>query len=168
MKKRTFQFPDHFLWGSATSSHQVEGDNVYNDWWDWEQKGRVLERSGKACDHWNRFREDFKLAQSLGHNAHRFSIEWSRIEPKEGEFNQEALRHYQEVIDAVRLNGLEPIVTLHHFTLPLWLAKEGGWLSKRAPEFFARYSGKVFESLRGHVRYWMTINEPEIYIFKSY
>ena len=76
-------FPNDFLWGAATSSHQVEGDNIYNDWWEWEQAGKVKEASGKACDHWMRFREDFKLAKNLHHNAHRFSIEWSRLEPEE-------------------------------------------------------------------------------------
>lgn len=168
MDNKHYVFPQNFLWGSATSSHQVEGDNVYNDWWEWEQRGKVLEQSGKACDHWNRFREDFKLARSLHHNAHRFSIEWSRIEPRDGEFNQEALSHYQEVVRSLRSNGLEPIVTLYHFTIPLWLAKQGGWASSETPELFARFVRKVAESIGEDVRYWITINEPEVYIFKSY
>ena len=161
-------FPKNFLWGAATSSHQVEGDNFYNDWWDWEQKGLLKEYSGKACDHWNRYEEDFSIAQSLHHNAHRFSIEWSRIEPKEGEFNEEALAHYAKVIKSLKAHHLEPIVTLHHFTLPLWFAKQGGWYSKDAPEKFARYVKKAVESIGEGVTYWMTINEPEVYVFKSY
>lgn len=165
---RIFQFPKGFLWGSATSSHQVEGNNVHNDWWEWEQAGKLREPSGKACDHWNLFREDFKLAKSIHHNAHRFSLEWSRIEPEEGKFDGEVLRHYAEVVAALRTHELEPIVTLHHFTLPLWLAKRGGWCDKQAPELFTRYAQKVFEVLGKRVRYWMTINEPEVYIFKSY
>ena len=168
MDAKSFKFPEHFLWGAATSSHQVEGDNIHNDWWDWEQKGKVREPSGKACDHWNRFHEDFKLAKSLHHNAHRFSIEWSRVEPEEGKFDQQAIAHYQEVIRSLRSNGLEPIVTLFHFTLPLWLAKEGGWVSARTPKLFARYAAKMAESLGEEIHYWMTINEPVVYNFKSY
>lgn len=162
------QFPPNFIWGAATSSHQVEGNNIHNDWWDWEQRGLIREPSGRACDHWNLFREDFKLAKSLGHNAHRFSIEWSRIEPEEGRFNEEALAHYRTVIETLRRECLEPIVTLHHFTLPLWLAKKGGWLSKESPGFFVRYAKKVVESIGENVTYWVTINEPEVYVFKSY
>ncbi len=163
-----FRFPQNFLWGSATSSHQVEGNNIHNDWWDWEQKGLIREPSGKACDHWNLFREDFKLARSLHHNAHRFSIEWSRVEPEENFFDEQALTHYKTVIDTLRAENLEPIITLHHFTLPLWLAKQGGWFSPKAPSFFARYAKKVVETIGDRVTYWMTINEPEIYVFKSF
>ena len=168
MNDQGFKFPNNFLWGAATSAHQVEGDNLYNDWWEWEQSGRVNERSGKACDHWNRFRDDFKLAKSLHHNAHRFSIEWSRIEPAEGKFDAEAIQHYREVIECLKQEGLEPIVTLHHFTLPLWVAREGGWCSAQTPERFARYAKKIAETIGKHVRFWITINEPEVYIFKSY
>ena len=89
-----FAFPQGFLWGSATSAHQVEGNNVHNDWWAWEQAGRVKEPSGWACDHYRRFAQDFDIAASLNHNAHRFSIEWSRIEPSEGQWNDEAVAHY--------------------------------------------------------------------------
>ncbi|MBI4394862.1 MAG: glycoside hydrolase family 1 protein [Candidatus Omnitrophica bacterium] len=163
-----FAFPETFLWGAATSAHQVEGNNIRNDWWKWEEEGRFSDRSGKACDHWNRFREDFKLAKSLRHNAHRFSIEWSRIEPEEGYFDPEALEHYREVIRSLKSNGLEPVVTLFHFTLPLWLAREGGWLSARAPELFKRFTAKVVEVLGGEVSYWVTLNEPVVYVFKSY
>ncbi|MBI4217657.1 MAG: glycoside hydrolase family 1 protein [Elusimicrobia bacterium] len=163
-----FEFPKGFLWGAATSSHQVEGNNVNNDWWQWEQNGKVKERSGKACDHWNRYHEDFVMAKSLNHNAHRFSLEWSRIEPEEGRFSEEALSHYREVIQSLKSNGLEPIVTLHHFTLPLWLARKGGWLAKETPEIFARYVQKTAETIGDGVQYWLTLNEPVAYVFKSY
>ena len=129
------EFPRDFLWGAATSAHQVEGNNCKNDWWEWERLGKVKERSGVACDQWRRFREDFALARSLAHNAHRFSVEWSRLEPEEGVFDEEAFRHYDAVIDSLLENHLEPILTLHHFTLPQWLAREGGWLSPRAASF---------------------------------
>ncbi len=168
MSPDPFRFPENFLWGSATSSHQVEGNNVHNDWWDWEVRGLLQERSGMACDHWNLFHKDFRLAGSLHHKAHRFSIEWSRIEPKEGFFDPEALAHYRTVIQALRAEHLEPIVTLHHFTLPIWLAKQGGWASAKTPNLFARYTKKVVEAIGQDVTYWMTINEPEVYVFKSY
>ncbi len=168
MNSDQFQFPTNFLWGAATSSHQVEGGNVHNDWWDWEIRSLLREPSGKACDHWNLFREDFKIAKSLHHNSHRFSIEWSRIEPREGFFDEEALAHYKTVIQTLRADHLEPVVTLHHFTLPLWLAKQGGWASAKTPAIFARYAKKAVEVLGDQVTYWMTINEPEVYVFKSY
>ena len=162
------QFPDGFLWGSATSAHQVEGNNVHSDWWAWEQAGRVPERSGQACDHYRRFRDDFDLAVQLGHNAHRCSIEWSRIEPAPGRWDDEALAHYVEVVRALRARGLEPLITLHHFTSPQWLAARGGWASGEAVEAFARYVQRVADALRGLVRYWITINEPMVYVRVHY
>lgn len=166
--ENSFKFPKYFLWGAVTSSHQVEGNNMNNDWWGWEQNGKVKERAGKACDHWNRYCDDFALAKSLHHNAHRFSLEWSRIEPHEGEFSEEAIAHYREVIESLKSNSLEPVVTLHHFTLPLWLAQKGGWLFDGTSNLFARYVRKVIEALGEHVRYWITLNEPVAYVFKSY
>ena len=168
MAAKQFTFPKNFLWGAATSSNQVEGNNTGNDWWEWEQAGKLEEVSGLACDHWSRFREDFKMAKSLHHNAYRFSIEWSRVEPKESEFNQEAIGHYQEMVRELGKNGLEPVVTLFHFTLPVWLVHEGGWSSDRSPQLFARFAQKMVETFGGEVRYWMTINEPLVYILKSY
>ena len=134
-----FQFPSGFLWGAATSAHQVEGDNVHSDWWAWEQAGRVKERSGAACDHYHRYGSDFDLAASLGHNAHRFSIEWARIEPQEGRFDGAALEHYAGVIKALRSRALEPLVTLHHFTTPQWLTAQGGWANPKVVDLFSRY-----------------------------
>ena len=159
MKNGT-SFPDGFLWGSATSSHQVEGDNANNDWWKWESEGRFKEPSGIACDQYRLFKNDFKLARSLHHNAHRFSLEWSRIEPEEGRFDGDAIIHYREVIRTLRSLGITPIVTINHFTLPLWFANKGGWLGKRSGEEFAAYAGKVAEELGQDVTYWLTVNEP--------
>src|SRR3989338_11414574 len=102
-----------FYFGAATSSHQVEGGNRFNDWWQWEAEGRVREPSGPACNHYERFRGDAGLAAQLGHTAHRFSIEWSRVEPAEGDWNEEALEHYRAVILDLRSRGMEPFVTLH-------------------------------------------------------
>lgn len=168
MKSSQFNFPKNFLWGAATSAHQVEGNNFQSDWWDWESQGLVKEKSGVACDHWNRFREDFQLAKTLSHNAHRFSIEWSRIEPEEGCFDTGAISHYREVIDSLRENGLEPVLTLQHFTLPAWLARKGSWDFENSPELFARYTEKVVRTLGENVRYWITINEPMVYMAKGY
>ncbi len=161
------RFPRDFLWGAATSAYQVEGDNANSDWWPWEkQTGRI--RSGRACRHYEFYKRDFDLAKTLHHNAHRFSIEWSRIEPKPGKFSKAALRHYRDVILALKRRKIEPVVTLHHFTNPIWLAKRGGWTNSRSVDYFLRYCEFVVRPLAKHVRYWITINEPTIYISHAY
>jgi len=172
------KFPKGFLWGSATSAHQVEGNN-HNDWSEWEKSrqrvsylksmGRNPDEfiSGRTCDHYNRFRADFDIAKSLGHNAHRFSIEWSRIEPEEGKFNEKEIEHYRDVIKALRERGLEPFITLWHWTIPLWVRDKGGVESKEFPKFFARFSKKMAEDFP-EVKYWMTLNEPTSVIANSY
>ena len=163
-----FTFPKDFLWGAGTSSHQVEGNNTNNDWWQWEQRIPPEMRSGQACDEWNRFEEDFKLAQDLGLTALRFSLEWSRIEPSPGQFDNLALDHYREMILSMKSKGIEPIVTLNHFTIPLWLASQGGWFSDKSPEFFAQYVMKATGALGSDIHYWITLNEPAVYTYKSY
>jgi beta-glucosidase len=163
-----FTFPKDFLWGAGTSSHQVEGNNTNNDWWQWEQSVPLEMRSGRACDEWNRFEEDFKLAQTLGLTAHRFSLEWSRIEPSPGQFDSSALDHYRKMILSLRAKAIEPIVTLNHFTIPVWLAGQGGWFSDKSPELFAQYVKKTTEFLGGDVHCWITLNEPAVYTHKSY
>lgn len=162
------RFPEKFLWGSATSSHQVEGNNTFNDWWEFETKGRVKEKSGEACQHYQQFNDDFKIARSLNHNAYRFSIEWSRVEPKEGQWSESALLHYQEVIQSLREKGLEPIVTLHHFTNPLWLSRRGGWENGAVIELFSRYVRYIVDFFGKEVRYWVTLNEPLVYVYQGY
>src|SRR3989338_6344271 len=125
---------EQFLWGTATSAHQVEGGNIHKDWWEWENETPGAERSGKAADHYNRFREDFTLAKKLGHNAHRLSIEWSRIEPEEDRWDANAVSHYREVLGELKANNMKVFLTLHHFTNPVWFARRGGWLRQDAPE----------------------------------
>jgi len=160
-------FPREFLWGAATSAYQVEGNNSNSDWWPWEEKtGKT--RSAEACRHYELFREDFDLARSLNHNAHRLSVEWSRIEPQEGKFSEQEIKHYIEVIKALKERNLEPVVTLHHFTNPIWFQDFGGWLNKRSPECFLRYVKKIVEALGPDVHFWVTINEPTVYIYESY
>ena len=164
----TYRFPSGFLWGAATSSHQVEGNNRWNDWWEFEQSGTLPYASGNACEHFERYESDFDLASSWGHNAHRLSIEWSRIEPTEGEFDAAALDHYVKVIAALRKRGIEPVVTLHHFTNPAWFTRRGGWTNPQSIELFARYVSAVASRLAEHVRFWLTINEPTVYVMRAY
>lgn len=161
------QFPKNFLWGAATAAYQVEGDNDRSDWWAWEKRtGKTP--SGRACRHYELFEQDFDLAKSLQQNAHRLSIEWARIEPEQGRISQEALQHYQKVILALKARHLEPIVTLHHFTNPAWFAEIGGWENKQAADYFVRYCEQVLQALAPHVGYWITLNEPTIYVSHAY
>ncbi|MBU1015298.1 glycoside hydrolase family 1 protein [Patescibacteria group bacterium] len=166
MQERSF--PPGFLWGTATSAHQIEGDNLYSDWWKAEQEGKVPFKSGKACDSYNRYEEDLSLAKAMHNNAHRFSVEWARIEPREGEFQEEEIEHYRKVIRSVRQRGMEPFITLHHFTNPQWFAEKGGWTNKKAPEYFERYVKFVVERLGGEAKFWATINEPLIVNMMGY
>ena len=165
------RFPAGFYWGCATASHQVEGNCTKNDWWAWEQEGGHIHEggvSGIACDHYNRFEEDFALAQELGHNAHRLSIEWSRIEPEEGQWDMAEVDHYRRVMESLHRHGLTPFVTLHHFTNPLWFRDRGGWLNPQAPDLIARYAGFIAKELGDLVPFWFTINEPMVIVTASY
>ena len=183
------QFPKGFLWGASTSAHQVEG-GLRNDWTEWEkqnaeQLAQEAERrfghlpiwsdiktqaqnpqnyiSGRACDHYNRYEEDFDIAQSLGHTAHRFSIEWSRIEPREGEFDEKEIEHYRNVVRALRARGMEPFVTLWHWTQPTWIADIGGWENKKTVEYFLRFVEKIADAYKNDVTHFIVLNEPNIY-----
>jgi beta-glucosidase len=165
------RFPKGFCWGTATSSHQVEGNNRNNNWWPWEQApGNVKDgtTSGIATDHYNRFEEDFTLSEEFGHNAHRFSIEWSRIEPEEGRWDEKEVEHYRRVVESLHNHNLTPFVTLHHFTNPLWFDEMGGWTSDRAPELLGRYAGYMAKQLGEAVPFWLTINEPPVLPAASY
>ena len=162
------KFPQNFFWGSATSAYQVEGNNSNSDWWEWEKRINLKDVSGEACRHYEFYKKDIDLAKLLNHNVHRFSVEWSRVEPEEGRFSLEELDHYREVILYLRQQDIEPVVTLHHFTNPLWLVKSGGWQSRKTQDYFARYVERVVESLGDKVRFWVTINEPMVYMYQSY
>jgi len=155
-------FPAGFLWGAATAAHQVEGDNTNSDWWEWEHRAGspVPEPSGRACEHYTRYADDVKLLADAGLNTYRYSVEWARVEPAEGEFDEAQLDHYVRMTDVVRAAGLTPVVTLHHFTLPQWLAARGGWTDQRTPELFGRYCERVVRHLGGRVDWFCTINEP--------
>jgi beta-glucosidase len=172
MIEAIYTFPSNFLWGTATSSHQVEGDNSNNDWWLWEQEeGRIRNghRSGKACDWWaGRWDEDFDRAVADGQNAHRLSLEWSRIEPKPGLWDPSAMERYREIIKGAIDRGLTPMVTLHHFTNPIWLVEQGGWLADEIVEWFERYTRFVVGKLADLVKLWITINEPNVYGYEGF
>ncbi|MBX4210707.1 family 1 glycosylhydrolase, partial [Candidatus Parcubacteria bacterium] len=165
--KQKFGFPKGFFWGSATASYQVEGGIENNDW-AFEARTGKTPPNGVATDHYHRYEEDFDIVQSLSHNAHRFSIEWARIEPKPGVFNEDAIEHYRKVLESLRRRNITPFVTLWHFTLPLWLYKEGGFEHPDSPYFFARYSEYVVKKLGHLATYWITINEPTVYLGKGY
>ncbi len=170
MENKFLTFPEHFYWGAATSAHQVEGD-TNNDWMVWEksderllylkEEGRDTAGfiSGKAADQYHRYQEDFDIAHHLGHTMHRLSVEWSRIEPREGEFDKSGIQHYLEVVKYLRQQGMEPMVTLWHFTTPQWLSVKGGVLSPQFPELYKRFISQVVDNLKGEVKYWVTFNE---------
>jgi len=159
-------FPSGFLWGTASAAYQVEGDNKNADWWEFEhQPGKIAngDTSLIACDHYHRYREDFRLLRELNQNAHRLSIEWSRIEPAEGEFDSRQIRHYRDVLGELREQGIQPMVTLHHFTSPQWFVRKGGWADRESSRAFLPYVSRVADELGDLVSMWCTINEPNIY-----
>ena len=162
MTPRTF--PDGFLWGVASAGHQNEGDNTNSDTWFIEhvQPTVFREPSGKACDGYRLWAEDVDLAAGLGLNSYRFSVEWARVEPAEGQFSQEALDHYEAVVDRCLERGMAPVVTFNHFTAPHWFATKGGWLDPDAPATFARYCDRVMQAFGDRIAYALTLNEPNL------
>lgn len=160
----TFNFPDNFLWGAATAGHQVEGNNDNSEVWALEHLpgSPFREPSGIACDHYNRYPQDMALLAELGFNTYRFSVEWARIEPTEGEFSQEALDHYRRMLATCHEHGLKPMVTFHHFTSPTWMHKDGGWLSDKTPDRFARFCEKTAAHLGDLISAACTFNEPNL------
>lgn len=186
------KFPQDFYFGAATSSHQVEG-NCINDWnrWEIENSRRLAAEyaakvsesssnffyeganhenyiSGVAVDHYNRYEEDLALAETIGLNAYRFSIEWSRIEPEEGKWDQKEIEHYAKLITTLKQRNIEPFVTIWHWTLPIWLSDAGGVMHPQFKFLFARYASKLAESFGSDIKFYITINEPEIYSLNSY
>lgn len=158
------RFAENFLLGAATAAHQVEGDNRNSDCWAQEQMphSSYAEPSLDAVDHYHRYAEDIRLMAQAGLNAYRFSIEWARIEPEEGCFEEREVEHYRQVIACCKANGLEPVVTLHHFSSPAWLIAKGGWEAEATPADFARYVRYVMERLGGELHWVCTINEANM------
>ena len=166
----TRAFPAGFEWGSATAAHQIEGGNCNNDWWQWEhtEGSACTEPSGDACDSWNRGADDVALARDLGLTSYRFSIEWSRIEPEEGEWSRATLDHYRGIGEALLEAGIDPVVTFHHFTTPRWLTARGGWAEAGAVDAFARFCERAARALAPVMRRACTINEPNIVALHGY
>ncbi len=187
MAKREFVWPKGFLWGTATAAHQVEGNNI-NNWSVWElqtanDRAKSAERlwgnlpiwpdiaelatnpdnyvSGAATDHYRRYEEDFDIIEELGLNSFRFSVEWSRIEPEEGAWNVAALNHYRQYIASLRSRGIEPVLTLYHWSVPLWFAEKGGFEKSKNIKYFERFAEHVLHNLGDGVRYIVTVNEPD-------
>lgn len=179
MANPTLRFPEGFLWGASTSAHQVEGNNTNSDWWAWEHSKKRMDaltkqglnptdfQSNDAADHFNRYRADTDLIKKLNLNAYRFSLEWARIEPEEGNFDIKAIMHYAEKIEALKKRGIEPIVTLHHQTNPNWFTKKYGWQHWRAPELFGRYAEHIAQTLGTQATWWLTINEPKLAVLRN-
>ena len=172
MVQAAFNFPNGFLWGTATSSHQVEGNNKNNNWWKWEQEtGRILhgDKSGLACDWWGgRWKEDLDRADESHQNAHRLSIEWSRVQPSPDRWDETALERYREIVRSLVERKLIPIVTLHHFSDPIWIEEIGGWENQDITDLFVKYTQKVVEALKEYVNMWVTINEPNVLVANGY
>lgn len=169
MPQATYHFPKGFLWGTATASHQVEGNNTNNNWHAWEQAGHTVHKSGLAADWWGgRWREDFDRAAEGGQNAHRFSLEWSRIQPTPDTWDEEAIEKYRAMLRGLKERNIVALVSLHHFTDPLWLAEKGGWETDAVVPLFERYVRKVVDALKEYVTLWCTINEPNVYAVSGY
>jgi beta-glucosidase len=168
---RLLRIPEGFMIGTASAAHQVEG-GLWNDWMRMErdEPGRIKngDSAAVAIDHFHRYREDLALLAGMGHTAQRFSVEWARVEPEPGHFDLSALRHYAAVVAACRELGMEPVVTLQHFTLPVWLADRGGVLDPQAPRLFARYAAACAEAFGEEVRWWLTLNEPNVLMALGY
>lgn len=169
MIEATYHFPRGFLWGTATAAHQVEGGNTNNQWHAWEQAGRTQGASGLACDWWSgRWHEDFDRAAETGQKTHRLSVEWSRIQPTPEQWDEDALERYRTMLRGLRQRGMTAMVTLHHFTHPLWLEEVGGWESVTAISHFDRFVRKTVEALKEYCGLWCTINEPNTYAGLGY
>ena len=169
MPSGTFHFPNGFLWGTATASHQVEGGNTNNNWYRWEQEGHTAQKSGLASDWWGgRWKEDFDHAAEAGQNAHRLSVEWSRIQPAPDRWDEDALERYRVMLRGLHARGITPMVTLHHFTDPLWLSEIGAWETEAVVPLFEKFAGKVVEALKEYCSLWCTINEPNVYAIEGY
>jgi len=169
MAKAKIQFPRGFLWGTATAAHQVEGQNTNNNWYEWEENGHTEDKSGLACDWWGgRWKEDFDRAAETGQNAHRLSVEWSRIQPERDRWDNNALERYREMLRGLRDRNMTAMITLHHFTDPLWFMEMGGWENDKAPQLFAEFVHRTVSALKEYANLWVTLNEPNVYAYSGY
>jgi beta-glucosidase len=164
-------FPKNFQWCVSTSAHQIEGNNENSDWWAWEQMDghvRSGDHSGLACDHWGRVSEDVRLLSELRMKSYRLSIEWAKIEPSQGKYDNEVIEHYASEMRELRSVGITPIITLHHFTLPAWIRKNGGWEWEGVQDAFTRFAEIAYTQIAPKNLYWVTVNEPTVNIMEGY
>ena len=169
-------FPSSFAWGTATAAHQVEGNNSNNNWYQWEKAvyengiSRIHnnDSSAMAADHWNRYPEDILLMKNLGVSHYRFSVEWSRIEPEEGEWNEDAIEVYSAMVDSLLAKGIEPMITLHHFSHPIWFEEKGGFYERNNLPYFVDYCARIYPYYADRVNKWCTVNEPDVFSIMGY
>lgn len=169
-RQHVLRFPQGFLWGTASSAYQCEGGNTNNQWYRWEQQGHILsgEQCGQAANWWEEAEQDFELAEQMENNALRLSVEWSRIEPAEGQWDDTAVQRYRAMLTDLHYRHILPVVTLHHFTEPLWFADRGGFARSENIHFFTRYVAYVVAALQDLCDFWITINEPNVYAVQGY
>ncbi|MHB8062874.1 MAG: glycoside hydrolase family 1 protein [Ruminiclostridium sp.] len=166
----TFKLNEEFMLGTATASTQIEGGDTNNTWYKWCEEGHISDSSSciTACDHWNRVGQDTEILKSLNVQTHRMSLEWSRIEPQVGKFSKKAMNHYRDEIKQLLVNNIQPLITLHHFSEPLWFQNMGGWKKPENSELFVEYARYVVENLGDLVCEWITFNEPNVYTTFGY
>lgn len=167
IREQELKFPKDFLWGSSTAAHQVEGGNYNNDWWEFESHRPEKFHSGDACDQYNKYKDDFKLLKDLGQNAHRLSLEWSRLEPEEGKWDEAEWRHYEDVLEELKKHKIKVCLTIHHFTNPKWLGA-AGWEKRKVVKKFKRFAEEAAKRFHGLVDLWITINEPMVFLYQGW
>jgi beta-glucosidase len=164
-------FPKNFIWGTATAAHQIEGNNENTNWGEWEKDSTHIKDKSNAkvaVDGWNRAKDDVKLMKDLGVNSYRFSLAWNKIEPAHGEINEAALHHYDDLIDELKANNIEPMITLHHFTHPQWFEQLGAFEKDENIKYFVEFSKLVFARYHDRVKFWVTLNEPNVFVTSAY
>lgn len=167
---KPIKLPEKMLFGSATAATQIEGGDTNSNWYYWAKQGKIHNNSSTiiASDHYNRYHDDIALMNQLNHDVYRLSIEWSYFEPQEGVWSEEGIKHYQDEIKALLKAGIQPLVTLHHFSHPQWFEDKGGWCSNESVNYFKRYTAKVIDSLGEYVSEYCTINEPNVFVNDAY
>jgi beta-glucosidase len=162
------KFPKNFLWGASISSYQTEGNNINSNWWRWEEKGKTNGRSGKACNYWEDYKIYHDYLSELGVNAFRLSLEWSRIEPEEGKFSDEAIEHYRDILGDLKKRNIKVILTLWHWTVPIWFEDKYGFHRKKSVDIFTRYAEYAYRGLKDLIDIVVVLNEPMIFLGLGY
>ncbi len=164
-------FPKDFIWGTATAAHQIEGNNENTNWGEWEKDSTHIKDGSNAkiaVDGWNRAKDDVRLMKDLGVNSYRFSLAWNKVEPEKGKINEDALKHYDDLINELLANNIQPMITLHHFTHPLWFEQLGAFEKEENIKHFVEFSKLVFARYSNRVKFWVTLNEPNVFVTSAY